>query len=119
MLQYAVGANRVAKCYLLTPRTSLALGGNNMWRGNYIKLLIAAAMVWPVTALAQTYPSRPIVMVVPFAAGGSFDVMGRILAVRMSEILGQQVAVENTTRAGGISGVTRSLNDAPHHPTNP
>ena len=62
-----------------------------MWRGNMIKLMIAAAMVCPVAALAQTYPSRPIMMVVPYAAGGTFDVMGRIIAVRMSEILGQQV----------------------------
>ena len=84
-----------------------------MWRGSYIKLLIAAAIVWPATALAQTYPSRPIVMVVPFAAGGTFDVMGRIIAVRMSEILGQQIVVENTTGAGGIIGVNRVVNAAP------
>ena len=84
-----------------------------MWRGSYIKLLIAAAIVWPATALAQTYPSRPIVMVVPFAAGGTFDVMGRIIAVRMSEILGQQIVVENTTGAGGIIGVNRVVNSAP------
>jgi tripartite-type tricarboxylate transporter receptor subunit TctC len=56
---------------------------------NAIKVLVVTAAVWPVAALAQTYPSRPIVMVVPFAAGGTFDVMGRIMAVRMSEILGQ------------------------------
>jgi tripartite-type tricarboxylate transporter receptor subunit TctC len=43
-------------------------------------------------------------MVVPFAAGGAFDVMGRIVAARMSEILGQQVLVENTTGAAGIIG---------------
>jgi len=66
-----------------------------------------------VGALAQNYPSRPIVMVVPFAAGGGFDVMGRIIAPRMSEILGQQVIVENTTGAGGIVGVTRVVNAAP------
>ena len=84
-----------------------------MWRGNCFKLLIAAAMVWPATALAQTYPSRPIVMVVPFAAGGTFDVMGRIIAVRMSEILGQQIVVENTTGAGGIIGVNRVVNATP------
>jgi tripartite-type tricarboxylate transporter receptor subunit TctC len=52
-------------------------------------------------------------MVVPFAAGGTFDVMGRIIAARMSEILGQQVVVENTTGAGGIVGVTRVMNAAP------
>src|SRR5258708_17773715 len=84
-----------------------------MWRGNCIRLLIAAATVWPVAALAQTYRSRPIMMVVPYAAGGTFDVMGRIIAVRMSEILGQQVVVENTTGAGGIIGVNRVVNAAP------
>src|SRR5215212_4276895 len=51
---------------------------DNMWRSNSIKLLIAAAMLCPVAARAQTYPSRPIMMVVPYAAGGTFDVMGRI-----------------------------------------
>src|ERR1051326_1383421 len=76
----------------------------------WIKFLIAAAMVCPVAARAQTYPSRPIVMVVPYAAGGTFDVMGRIIAVRMSELLGRQIVVENTTGAGGIIGVNRVVN---------
>src|SRR5260221_13578391 len=86
---------------------------DNMGRGHTIKLLIAAAMVCPAAARAQTYPSRPIVMVVPYAAGGTFDVMGRIIAVRMSEILGQQGVVENTTGAGGIIGVNRGVNAVP------
>ena len=84
-----------------------------MRKRNFIAALIAAAAVWPQAAPAQTYPSRPIVMVVPFAAGGTFDVMGRIIAVRMSELLGQQIVVENTTGAGGIIGVTRVMNAAP------
>jgi tripartite-type tricarboxylate transporter receptor subunit TctC len=70
-------------------------------------------VAWPQVAPAQTYPSRPIVMVVPFAAGGTFDVMGRIIAVRMSEILGQQIVIENTTGAGGIIGVNRVVGAAP------
>jgi tripartite-type tricarboxylate transporter receptor subunit TctC len=82
------------------------------WR-DCIKVFAVAAAVWPTTAQAQTYPSRPIVMVVPYAAGGTFDVMGRILAARMSEILNQPVIVENTTGAGGIIGVTRVINAAP------
>jgi len=85
----------------------------NMRRRDFIKVSALAAAVWPFAAKAQTYPSRPIVMVVPFAAGGTFDVMGRILAVRMSEILGQPVTVENTTGAGGIIGVNRVINSAP------
>jgi tripartite-type tricarboxylate transporter receptor subunit TctC len=59
------------------------------------------------------YPSRPITMVVPFAAGGGLDVLGRILAARMSEILGHQVIVENATGAAGIVGVKRVVNAAP------
>jgi tripartite-type tricarboxylate transporter receptor subunit TctC len=52
-------------------------------------------------------------LVDPFATGGSFDVIGRILAARMSEILGQQVIVENTSGAAGIIGVNRVVNAAP------
>ena len=52
-------------------------------------------------------------MVVPFAAGGTFDVLGRIIAARMAELLGQSIVVENVTGAGGIVGVTRVINSAP------
>ena len=52
-------------------------------------------------------------MVVPFAAGGTFDVLGRIIATRMAELLGQSIVVENVTGAGGIVGVTRVINAAP------
>jgi len=82
-------------------------------RRNLLLALVVAAVVWPHAAPAQTYPSRPIVMVVPYAAGGTFDVMGRIIAGRMGELLGQQVVVENTTGAGGIIGVNRVVNAAP------
>jgi tripartite-type tricarboxylate transporter receptor subunit TctC len=84
-----------------------------MLRRELIKALAVAAAVWPLAAQAQPYPSRPVVMVVPYAAGGTFDVMGRILATRMSELLGQPVIVENTTGAGGIIGVNRVVNAAP------
>jgi len=50
-----------------------------MLRRELIKALAAAAVVWPLAAQAQPYPSRPVVMVVPYAAGGTFDVMGRIM----------------------------------------
>jgi tripartite-type tricarboxylate transporter receptor subunit TctC len=82
-------------------------------RRNLISLLVAIATAWPLAAPAQTWPTRPIVMVVPFAAGGTFDVMGRVIAVRMSELLGQQVVVENATGAGGIIGVNRVVSAAP------
>jgi tripartite-type tricarboxylate transporter receptor subunit TctC len=65
------------------------------------------------TALAQSWPSRPITMVVPFAAGGGADIMGRILAARLSELLGQQVIVENAGGAGGMTGSYRVAKAAP------
>src|SRR5262245_4722720 len=85
-----------------------------MLRREFIKALAAvAAAASPLAAQAQPYPARPVVMVVPYAAGGTFDVMGRIMATRMGELLGQPVIVENTTGAGGIIGVNRVVNAAP------
>jgi tripartite-type tricarboxylate transporter receptor subunit TctC len=64
-------------------------------------------------ASAQTYPSRPITMVVPFAAGGPVDVVARVLADPMRKSLGQTVVVDNTTGAGGSIGVGRVARAAP------
>src|SRR5829696_9121679 len=64
-------------------------------------------------AAAQDYPIRPITMVIPFAAGGPTDVLGRVVAARMSEILGQQVVVENVGGAGGMTGSKRVATAAP------
>ena len=65
------------------------------------------------TALAQTYPARPLTMIIPFAAGGPTDVLGRVMAQRMGEILGQQVVVENVGGAGGMTGSKRVVDAAP------
>jgi tripartite-type tricarboxylate transporter receptor subunit TctC len=62
---------------------------------------------------AQDWPSRPVTMVVPFAPGGGTDVLGRIVARRLSEILGQQVIVENIGGAGGMIGSARVVNATP------
>src|SRR5262249_8744563 len=64
-------------------------------------------------ARAQAYPTRPITLVVPFAAGGSFDVIARVITPRLSEILGQQVIVENVGAAAGIVGVNRVAHAVP------
>ena len=64
-------------------------------------------------AAAADWPTRPVTMVVPFAAGGAFDVMGRVFTTRMSESLGQQVIVENIGAAAGIVGTNRVAKAAP------
>ena len=64
-------------------------------------------------AAAQGFPTKPIVMVVPFAAGGPVDVIARLLAVPMTKTLGQTVIVENTTGAAGTLGVGRVARATP------
>jgi tripartite-type tricarboxylate transporter receptor subunit TctC len=59
------------------------------------------------TALAQNFPAKPMTMIVPFAAGGPTDLLGRVLAQRMGELLDQQVVVENVGGAGGMTGAKR------------
>jgi tripartite-type tricarboxylate transporter receptor subunit TctC len=76
-----------------------------------VAVLALLAVCGPVSA--QSWPSRPMTMVVPFAAGGGADIMGRILAARLSEILGQQVIVENAGGAGGMTGAYRVAKAAP------
>src|SRR5919202_4547120 len=68
---------------------------------------VAAALAWATPVLAQDWPTRPVTMVVPFAAGGPTDVLGRVMAQRLTEILGQRVVVENITGAGGMIGAQR------------
>jgi tripartite-type tricarboxylate transporter receptor subunit TctC len=64
-------------------------------------------------ASAQTYPNRPITLVVPLGVGGSTDVIARIMAEGMRQVLGQTIVVENTTGAGGTIGVGRVARAAP------
>ena len=59
------------------------------------------------------YPDRPITLIVPYAAGGPVDTIARILAARMSEVLGQQMVIENVGGAGGMTGATRASKAAP------
>ena len=59
------------------------------------------------SAWAQNYPTRPITMIVPFAAGGPTDVVARIVGENMSKTLGQQIVIENVAGAGGTTGITR------------
>jgi tripartite-type tricarboxylate transporter receptor subunit TctC len=75
--------------------------------------VLVATLALAAPASAQTYPSRPITIIVPFAAGGPSDAMARILAERMKITLGETLLVENVTGAGGSIGVGRAVRSAP------
>ena len=66
--------------------------------------LVAAV---PRAAAAETWPDRPLTMVVPFPAGGPTDALGRIIAERMGRALGQSIVVDNVSGAGGTVGVAK------------
>ena len=74
--------------------------------------LIAAVLV-ATTARAQDYPTRPITLLVPYAAGGGNDVMARIVAEKMSRTLGQQIVIENKGGAGGSIATRQVAKAAP------
>jgi tripartite-type tricarboxylate transporter receptor subunit TctC len=78
------------------------------------RLLLAAlaGLACVGAAAAQTYPSRPVTIIVPFAAGGPTDAIARILGERMRASLGQNILVENVTGAGGTIGVIRAAQAA-------
>jgi len=73
----------------------------------------AAAALLAQSGLAQDWPTRPVTLVVPFAAGGPVDTTARIMAARLSQTLGQQVIVENASGAGGMIGGNRVAKAAP------
>jgi tripartite-type tricarboxylate transporter receptor subunit TctC len=81
-----------------------------------MRIVVAAAIVWSAAlapAQAQNWPTRPINLVVPYAAGGPVDTIARILGVRISEILGQQLVIENVGGAGGMTGAQRVAKSPP------
>ena len=79
-----------------------------------LMVLALLAHLWlAAAASAQEWPSRPLTLVVPFAAGGGADLLGRILAPPLSELLGQPVTVENVGGGGGMTGSLRVSRAAP------
>ena len=79
-----------------------------------MKLLRTLALaLFPVLAFGQSYPTKPVRLIIPFPAGGPSDIFGRGLAHGMSAELGQPVVVENVAGVGGVLGVDRALKSAP------
>jgi hypothetical protein len=74
---------------------------------------VAALVAAIAPATAQNWPTRPVTMVYPFGAGSAGDVLGRIFAARLSELLGQPVIFENVGGAGGMTGASRVAKAAP------
>jgi tripartite-type tricarboxylate transporter receptor subunit TctC len=84
-----------------------------MKRRDFIKAAVGAAAAWPMSVRAQTFASRSITLIVPFAAGGPTDVLARILAEHMRGTLGQTVIIENVTGASGAIAGLRAARAAP------
>src|SRR4051812_613889 len=85
------------------------------WRplGVWVAVALATLIHTAQSAVAQDWPTRPVTMVVPFAAGSASDTLARILGARVSEVLGQQVIIENVGGAGGMTGVARVAKATP------
>jgi tripartite-type tricarboxylate transporter receptor subunit TctC len=77
------------------------------------KFAIALALAAPLAALAQAYPSKPVRLVVPFAPGGTTDIVARIVSEKMGATLGQQVLVENKAGGGGSIGALELIKSPP------
>jgi tripartite-type tricarboxylate transporter receptor subunit TctC len=75
--------------------------------------LVAATVLLPGTAPAQGYPAKPVRLIVPFAAGGTTDVLARLVGQELGEALGQQFLVENRPGAGGNIGTEVAVKAAP------
>ena len=78
-----------------------------------IRFLLLLGMLVPSLVFGQTYPNKPIRMIVPFAPGGASDFVGRIIQPRMGELLGQQIVVENRPGASGNIGLDAAAKSAP------
>src|SRR5712671_442698 len=84
-------------------------------RRKFLRLAAGAAALpaMPYIARAQVYPTRPVTLIVPFAAAGPTDVAARIIGEHMSRTLGQRLVVENVVGAGGTTGSLRAMRATP------
>lgn len=78
-----------------------------------VLLLALLAGLFTINGLAQEYPTKPVRLIIPFAPGGSNDILGRLIGAKLSETLGQQVVIDNRPGAGGSIGVELAARSAP------
>jgi len=78
-----------------------------------VLLLVLLAGLFAINGLAQEYPTKPVRLIIPFAPGGSNDILGRLIGAKLSETLGQQVVIDNRPGAGGSIGVELAARSAP------
>jgi tripartite-type tricarboxylate transporter receptor subunit TctC len=83
-----------------------------MRSGTGLALAVAAAIL-AANAMAQSYPTKPVRMIIPFPPGGSNDIVGRMIAMQLSERLGKQVVADNRGGAGGIIGTETAAKAVP------
>jgi tripartite-type tricarboxylate transporter receptor subunit TctC len=82
-------------------------------RRHIAALVLGAFVLAPAAPLAQTYPAKPVTMVVPYPPGGATDIIGRVLAQKLSDRMGQQFVVDNRSGAGGNIGAQAVANAKP------
>src|SRR5260370_1533801 len=87
--------------------------GEERMRSLISAIAFAAVTANVASAVAQSYPSRPVTVIVPFAAGGATDVTARIVGAHMSRTLGPRIIVENIVGAAGPVGSTRAMRANP------
>jgi tripartite-type tricarboxylate transporter receptor subunit TctC len=90
----------------------MTANGSSQTTKTFIAALVAALLSAAGSAAAQVYPTRPVTVVVPFAAGGGNDILARLLAQHMGQALGQQFVIENRAGAAGTIGA-RAVAKAP------
>ena len=78
-----------------------------------LALIAAAVLAAPCVALAQGYPTKPVKLVVPFAPGGTTDIVARVVADKIQPALGQVMIVENKAGGGGVVGANDTAKAQP------